>query len=125
MKVSQKEIIGIFIALLAVFLAASFITYNPTETPGGISSGFAKTNMMGLSGIYVSYYIMKFSFGLSILVVPISMLIVSYTFFTRKDTKTYQRDIYYILSLGIWSSSLLLFWVLTQIHGGKLIILGI
>ena len=110
MKDSQKEIIGIFIALLAVFLAASFITYNPTETPGGISSGFAKTNIMGLSGIYVSYYIMKFSFGWSILVVPISMLIISYTFFTRKDTKIYLSDIYYILSLGIWSSSLIAFW---------------
>ena len=61
MQYRRKEILGIILGLLAIFLLASFVTYDPTESPGGISADLAKTNIMGIFGIYASYYLMKFS----------------------------------------------------------------
>ena len=63
MQYRKKEIVGIILGLLVVFMLASFVTYDPTESPGGISSDIAKTNIMGIFGIYASYYLMKFSIG--------------------------------------------------------------
>ena len=89
MQYRRKEIAGIILGLLAIFLLASFVTYDPTESPGGISSDLAKTNIMGLFGIYASYYLMKFSFGWGTLFLPFSLGFLSYAIFTRKNIKDY------------------------------------
>ena len=62
MNSRKQEVIGILLCVLALCVFLSFITYNPLESPAGLSSEIAKTNFMGLFGIYTSYYLMKYSF---------------------------------------------------------------
>jgi DNA segregation ATPase FtsK/SpoIIIE, S-DNA-T family len=107
MKYRRKEIVGIILGLLAIFLLASFVTYDPTESPGGISSDVAKTNIMGIFGIYASYYIMKFSLGWSTLFLPLILVFFSYAIFTRKNLKDYFQIGVYIASLALWISSII------------------
>ena len=107
MTYRRKEILGIILGLLAIFLLASFVTYDPTESPGGISSDVAKTNIMGIFGIYASYYIMKFSLGWATLFLPLILAFLSYAIFTRKNLKDYFRIGVYIASLALWISSII------------------
>jgi len=107
MQYRRKEIVGIILGLLAIFLLASFVTYDPTESPGGISSDVAKTNIMGIFGIYAAYYIMKFSLGWATLFLPLILAFFSYAIFTRKNIKDYFRIGAYIGSLAIWLSSII------------------
>jgi S-DNA-T family DNA segregation ATPase FtsK/SpoIIIE len=109
MQYRKKEIVGIILGLLAVFLLASFVTYDPTESPGGISSDLAKTNIMGIFGIYASYYVMKFSFGWATLFLPLGMGFLSYAIFTRKNIKDYLRIVAYMAATALWFSSILAF----------------
>ena len=107
MTYRRKEILGIILGLLAIFLLASFVTYDPTESPGGISSDVAKTNIMGIFGIYASYYIMKFSLGWATLFLPLILAFLSYAIFTRKNLKDYFQIGVYIASLALWISSII------------------
>ena len=107
MTYRRKEILGIILGLLAIFLLASFVTYDPTESPGGISSDVAKTNIMGIFGIYASYYIMKFSLGWATLFLPLILAFLSYAIFTRKNIKDYFRIGVYIASSALWISSII------------------
>ena len=107
MQYRRKEIVGIFLGLLAVFLLASFVTYDPTESPGGISSDLAKSNVMGIFGIYASYYIMKFSFGWATIFLPFGMGFLGYAIFTRKNLQGYLRIIAYVSATALWVSSLI------------------
>ena len=107
MQYRRKEIVGIILGLLAVFLLASFITYDPTESPGGISSDIAKKNIMGIFGIYASYYMMKFSFGWATIFLPLSMGLLSYAIFTRKNIQDYLHTIAYVAATTLWVSSII------------------
>ena len=107
MQYRRKEIVGIILGLLAVFLLASFVTYDPTESPGGVSSDIAKTNIMGIFGIYASYYIMKFSFGWATIFLPLCMGLLSYAIFTRKNIQDYLHTIAYVAATTLWVSSII------------------
>ena len=63
MNYRRQEVIGILLCVLALCVFLSFATYNPYETPSGLTPEVAQTNIMGLFGIYTSYYLMKFSFS--------------------------------------------------------------
>ena len=106
MQYRRKEIVGIILGLLAIFLLASFVTYDPTESPGGISSDLAKTNIMGIFGIYAAYYMMKFSFGWATLFLPFSLGFLSYAIFTRKNLQDYLRIVAYMSAMALWVSSI-------------------
>ncbi len=109
MQKRRQEIIGILMMVIALFMAISMITYSPTESPSGLSSEIAKTNFMGLFGIYVSWFLIKLIFGLGSVVFPIVIAYNGFILFTRRD---FEKSIYvsiYILSIGIWISLLIAF----------------
>ena len=116
MNYRSQEILGILLCVLAVFVLLSFLTYNPLETPSGLSPAIAKQNIMGIFGIYTSYYLMKFTFGWGTLFLPLVILISGYTLFTRREWKTSLRISGYLAGLGIWVS-IFLAWI-GQFKGG-------
>ena len=58
----KNEILGILLCIVALFIFASFVTYNPLETPSTLKDEIAKQNIMGVFGVYVSYYLMKLDY---------------------------------------------------------------
>ena len=107
---------GILLCLLALCIFLSFITYNPLETPAGLSPEIAQTNIMGLFGIYTSYYLMKFSFGWGTFFLPIIMGLVGFNLFSRKDLKQTWQYSGFLVGFGIWGA-LSIAWI-GQYKGG-------
>ena len=116
MNYRRQEVIGILLCVLALCVLLSFATYNPYETPSGLTPEVAQTNIMGLFGIYTSYYLMKFSFGWGTFFLPIIMGLAGFTLFTRRD---WEQTLHYsgiLTGIGIWLS-LLIAWI-GQSRGG-------
>ncbi|MEE2859097.1 MAG: DNA translocase FtsK [Candidatus Neomarinimicrobiota bacterium] len=111
----QKEFFGILVLILSVFIFLSFLTYSPFETPSGLSAEIARKNIMGIFGVYVSYYLMKFSFGWGTFFLPLILVFCGYAFFTRKDLMSFSRLFVNLFSLGLWCS---LFLALIGSHKG-------
>ena len=116
MNYRRQEIAGILLCVLALFVLLSFLTYNPLETPSGLSPEIAKKNIMGIFGIYISYYLMKFTFGWGTLFLPLIMGIIGYTLFTRREWKPTLRISGYLVGIGVWIS-IILAWI-GQFWGG-------
>ena len=116
MNYRRQEVIGINICVLALCIFLSFATYNPYETPSGLTPEVAQTNIMGLFGIYTSYYLMKFSFGWGTFFLPIIMGLAGFTLFTRRDWEQTLHYSGFLTGIGIWLS-LLIAWV-GQSRGG-------
>ncbi len=106
MEYRNRELTGILLAVLSLFLLISFATYDPTECPGGISPDIAKNNIMGIFGIYTSYYLMKFTFGWASFIYPIILGMYSYAIFTRRELERFTKPSIYIFGIGVWLSSI-------------------
>tara|TARA_B100001250_G_scaffold261148_1_gene224946 strand:+ start:1453 stop:3723 length:2271 start_codon:yes stop_codon:yes gene_type:complete len=100
----RKEVIGILLFSIALCIFISFATYNPYETPSGITPEIAKTNLMGLFGIYISYYLMKFSFGIGSFFIPIIMAYTGFELFMRRKLDLVFYNSLFIFGLGVWLS---------------------
>ena len=106
-NIRKNEIIGILMMALALFMTISFITYSPSESPSGLSSEIAKTNFMGLFGIYISWFFIKLIIGFGSVAFPIILVFYGYILFTQKDTKEYIHLLFYILVTGVWLSQII------------------
>ncbi len=100
----RQEVLGILLIVLSLFMVLSFITYNPLESPDGLSSAIARKNIMGVFGVYTSYFLMKFSFGWGTLVLPVILCLSGYTLFSRRDWEETLRLSAYFAGFGIWTS---------------------
>jgi len=100
----RKEVVGILLFTVALCIFISFATYNPYETPSGITPEIAKTNLMGLFGIYISYYLMKFSFGIGSFFIPIIMAYLGFELFMRRKLDIVFHNSLFIAGFGIWLS---------------------
>ena len=116
MSYRRKEVIGVLLCALSLCVFISFITYNPHETPRGLSPEIAKKNSMGLFGVYVSYYLMKSFFGWGSFFIPIIMAYIGFTLFTRKDLKDALRNSGFIFGFGIWLS--IFISIIGEVYGG-------
>ena len=87
MNSRQKEIVGILVCMISIFIFLSFLTYSPFEAPSGLSSEISRKNIMGIFGVYVSYYLMKFTFGWGAFCIPLVLAIYGYALFSRKIEK--------------------------------------
>ena len=116
MNYRKQEVTGILLCVLALCIFLSFATYSPLETPSGLSPDVARTNIMGLFGIYTSYYIMKFSFGWGTFFLPLIMGLVGFTLFSRREWEQTFRYSSFLVGFGIWTS-LLIAWI-GQSRGG-------
>ena len=110
MNYRRQEVTGILLCVLALCIFLSFATYSPLETPSGLSPAVARTNIMGLFGIYTSYYIMKFSFGWGTFFLPLIMGLVGFTLFSRREWEETFRYSSFLVGFGIWTS-LLIAWI--------------
>ena len=116
MNYRKQEVTGILLCVLALCIFFSFLTYNPLETPMGLSPEIAQTNIMGLFGIYTSYYLMKFSFGWGTFFLPIIMGLIGFNLFSRRNLEQTWRYSIFLTGLGIWAA--LLFAWIGQYKGG-------
>tara|TARA_B100000401_G_scaffold200715_1_gene135349 strand:+ start:995 stop:3340 length:2346 start_codon:yes stop_codon:yes gene_type:complete len=102
MKIFKKEMIGLFLIVLGLLFSISIIGYDYTEQPGGLSK--PPESLLGYFGVYVGYYCHIFGLGYLSLILPLTLLIAGYTFFSSKSFKEYYKFLTYCFSLCIWLS---------------------
>ena len=84
MTKKQREITSILLFIISVFMILSLVSHDPLETPEGIGRDIDINNWMGYSGVVISFISRQFLLGIFSIVLPLCLLLFSYTLFTNK-----------------------------------------
>ncbi|HDY75015.1 MAG TPA: DNA translocase FtsK, partial [Candidatus Marinimicrobia bacterium] len=90
MKDRRLEILGILVMTVSLLILISLIGYNVNEDPG-ISPNVNIENPLGILGVYISYFFIKFLFGYPVFVLPILGIIWGWLYFSKKELKLFNR----------------------------------
>jgi len=90
LKDRRLEILGILIITTSLLVFVSLIGYSPSEDPG-ISPNVQIENPLGILGVYLSYFFVKFLFGYSTFILPILGIIWGWLCFSQKELATFNR----------------------------------
>ena len=96
MKERKLEILGILSIAISFLVVVSMLGYNSFEDPG-ISPNVLVENPMGILGVFIAYFFIKFSFGYSSFFLPILGMIWGWWFFSNKDRSSLKRISAYLL----------------------------
>lgn len=100
MKDRRLEILGILTLAISLLVLISLIGYNPNEDPG-ISPNVQVENPLGILGVYLSYFFVKFLFGYSTFLFPILGLIWGWLCFSQKELKPFNRIAGYVMGVSV------------------------
>ena len=117
MKERRLEILGILCMATSFLALISMVGYNPYEDPG-ISPNVKVENPMGILGVFIAYFFIKFSFGYSSFLLPVLGSVWGWWFFSKREASMLSRISGYLLGvmllisvtlglveIGIYSSS--------------------
>ena len=96
MKERRFEILGILIIAISLLVLVSLFGYNSNEDPV-ISPNILIENPMGIVGVFLAYFLIKFTFGYASFVFPFLGILWGWWFFSRKKLKSLNRVTGYIL----------------------------
>ncbi|MFQ6676754.1 MAG: DNA translocase FtsK [Fidelibacterota bacterium] len=96
MKDRRLEILGILSMTVSILVLISLIGYNPYEEPG-ISPNVNVENPLGILGVYISYFFIKFLFGYPSFVLPILGARWGWYLFSKKELRLFNRTAGYII----------------------------
>jgi len=96
MKERKLEILGILSIAISFLVIISMVGYNSFEDPG-ISPNVQVENPMGILGVFIAYFFIKFSFGYSSYVLPFLGMVWGWWFFSNKDSSVLNRISAYLI----------------------------
>jgi len=94
---------AILLIALSILIFLSLVAYNPLEEPT-ISEEVAISNIMGILGVYISHYLIKFTIGYAVLIIPILGLVWGLGVLLRREKKPLWRITWYGLLLALLTS---------------------
>ena len=96
MKERKLEILGILSIAISFLVIVSMLGYNSFEDPG-ISPNVQVENPMGILGVFIAYFFIKFSFGYSSYVLPVLGMVWGWWIFSNKDRSSLRKISAYLL----------------------------
>ncbi len=103
MKDRRLEILGILTVAISLLVFISLVGYSPNEDPS-ISSNVQVENPLGLLGVYLSYFFIKFLFGYPSFLFPILGMIWGWLCFSQKELKDFNRIGGYVVGVVVMLS---------------------
>lgn len=103
MKDRRLEILGILAMTISLLILISLIGYNANEDPG-ISPNINVENPLGILGVYISYFFIKFLFGYPSFVLPILGISWGWMYFSKKELKSFNRAAGYAIGVVVLTS---------------------
>ncbi|MGC9363905.1 MAG: DNA translocase FtsK 4TM domain-containing protein [Fidelibacterota bacterium] len=100
MSMKRKEILGLLLMGLGVLVLLSLISYNPLEEPT-ISKNVVISNWMGILGVFISHYLIKYTIGAAAFVVPVLLILWGWWLFARRNFRVLLRFTVYVLILAL------------------------
>jgi len=104
LKDRRIEILGILVMTISLLVLISLIGHNPNEDPG-ISPNVNVENPLGILGVYISYFFIKFLFGFPSFGLPVLGIIWGWLCFGHKDLKPFNRVAGYVIGAIVLISS--------------------
>ena len=98
MKERRLEILGILCMATSFLALISMVGYNPYEDPG-ISPNVKVENPMGILGVFIAYFFIKFSFGYSSFFLPVLGSVWGWWFFSKREASILSRISGYLLGV--------------------------
>ena len=80
----KKEIIGILLILVSIFVMLSLVSYDSSEEPT-VSPNIAISNRAGIIGVYIGHLLVKMGVGYVSYVLPILGLAWGWFFFSKNN----------------------------------------
>ncbi len=103
MKDRRLEILGILTMATSLLVFISLVGYSPSEDPG-ISPNVQVENPLGILGVYLSYFFIKFLFGYPMFVLPVLGIIWGWLCFSQKELKAFNRIAGYVVGAVVMLS---------------------
>ncbi|HPG38367.1 MAG TPA: DNA translocase FtsK [bacterium] len=66
----QEEIIGILLLMTGILVLIALFTYEPGETPATITNPSLVKNGLGIAGVYVSHFLIRWTIGFPVFILP-------------------------------------------------------
>lgn len=96
----RKEIIGVLLILVSLFVLLSLLTYDVGEEPT-ISPSIAIANRMGILGVYISHFLIKMGVGYVSFLLPLVGIAWGWVFFSKRDSGQLAKLTVHTLLLGL------------------------
>ena len=109
----KREIIGILLILVSLFVLLSLITYDAAEEPT-ISPNIAISNRAGIFGVYIGHFFIKMAVGYVSFILPIIGIAWGWVLFSKKTPKFLGKLTVHTLLMGLIVSVLLGLMVVTK-----------
>jgi len=100
MSMKRQEITGLLLIGLGILVFLSLISYNSLEEPT-ISKNVVIGNWMGILGVFIAHYLIKYTIGAAAFVLPVLLLLWGWWIFARRNFKVLLRFSIYILLLAL------------------------
>ena len=98
MKERRFEILGILCIATSFLALISMVGYSSYEDPG-ISPNVKVENPMGILGVFIAYFFIKFSFGYSSFLLPVLGSVWGWWFFSKREASILSRISGYLLGV--------------------------
>lgn len=104
MSDKQREIIGILLIIIGVFVMLSLMSHNPAEE-ATLAPDVAIENWMGILGVMVSTALIKYTIGYVSAIFPLLLMLWGFWLFSNKSVRPLARFSFYISMVAIIASS--------------------
>ncbi len=104
MSDKQREIIGILLLIIGIFVLLSLVSHNPMEEPV-MTNTVAVENWMGILGVIVSNALIKYTIGYVSAIFPILLMLWGFWLFANKSYRPMARFSFYITLVALIAAS--------------------
>lgn len=100
----EQEILGVLLILFSLLLFLALYTHSGDETPESLIAGTHISNGLGWAGVYISHFLIRFTIGYPILVLPFLFFFWGWNRLLRKDAALLVRWSAYTLLFALYIS---------------------
>ncbi|PIS27411.1 MAG: DNA translocase FtsK [Candidatus Marinimicrobia bacterium CG08_land_8_20_14_0_20_45_22] len=100
MSERRQEITGLLLILLGILVFLSLFSFDPMEEPT-ISPNVVIQNWMGIVGIFISHYLIKFTIGVASFICPILLVLWGWWLFSGREKRNLIRFSIYVFILSL------------------------
>lgn len=104
----KEEILGILLITLGLLIFIGLLGYDSLEEPGGLADGKI-SNYLGIAGVYIAHYLVRFGIGYPSIVIPIIILIIGWNLFRGAAFSKSLKATLYLFSFALYTSIILAF----------------
>jgi len=106
MSMKRQEITGLLLIGLGILVLLSLVSYNTLEEPT-ISKNVVIGNWMGILGVFIAHYLIKFTIGAAAFVAPVLLMLWGWWIFARRNFKVLLRFTVYVILLALLAAVVL------------------